>query len=154
MCGIVDANVAGKVFGDPKNPFETAKKFRERVEKEKMNLVFGGRIEGEVNKVNKAKRWFQENKRTGIVRQQDPEKVSAETKRLAESGLCKSDDPHVLALANVSGARLLYTNDKDLTTDFKNLQIIRPKGRVYRDTPNGKFSPAYEDLLRESVCNR
>ena len=41
------------------------------------------------------------------------------------------DDPHILAWAQVSGARLLYTNDKCLKDDFKNKSIIsHPEGTV------------------------
>jgi len=45
-----------------------------------------------------------------------------------------SDDPHILALAIVSGCRLLYTNDNDLIRDFKDISIIRPKGKILKSS--------------------
>ena len=50
----------------------------------------------------------------------------------AGGGVCKSNDLHVLALALVSGARLLYTNDTALIDDFGNRDIVaRPRGKIY-----------------------
>jgi predicted nucleic acid-binding protein len=46
---------------------------------------------------------------------------------------CKSDDPHIIALAQVSGARLLCSYDEDLGTDFTNSALIKPRGRVYKN---------------------
>ena len=58
----------------------------------------------------------------------------------------RSDDPHVLALARESGARLLYTGDRDLIADFKDKRFIdNPRGRVYSGAGNA-------NLLAKSVC--
>ena len=58
----------------------------------------------------------------------------------------RSDDPHVLALARVSGARLLYTGDTDLIADFKDKKIIdSPRGKVYSGAAN-------TNLLTRSAC--
>ena len=40
-------------------------------------------------------------------------------------------DPHVLALAALSSARLLCTADTDLIKVFKDTQYISPKGSIY-----------------------
>lgn len=45
----------------------------------------------------------------------------------------KSDDPHILALALVSGVRLLCSRDTALHADFKNPRILRPAGSVYQN---------------------
>jgi hypothetical protein len=59
--------------------------------------------------------------------------VEAETKRVADMEQVRSDDPHVLALARLSGARVLYSEDGDLMDDFKDRTIVpHPKGKVYR----------------------
>ena len=43
----------------------------------------------------------------------------------------RSDDPHVLALARVSGARLLFTNDQGLAAGiFTDRQISRRHARA------------------------
>ena len=51
---------------------------------------------------------------------------------LQDAGACQSNDLHVLALAQVSGARLLYSNDLSLHQDFGNRDLIsRPRGKIY-----------------------
>lgn len=59
--------------------------------------------------------------------------------------LLKSNDPHILALAKYTGARLLYTEDPDLIKDFKNLELLRPKGKIYSRRSNA-------DLLTKTKC--
>ena len=45
-----------------------------------------------------------------------------------------SDDPHVLTVAQMSGTRLLYSNDGDLHQDFKNRGLVNnPRGNIYID---------------------
>ena len=56
----------------------------------------------------------------------------------------KSDDLHILGLAEASGAKLLCTEDKDLESDFK--QII--KGRIY------KRKKHHSHLLTKSACRK
>lgn len=68
----------------------------------------------------------------GRVRRYGSEDVDREEAQLSQSGLMTSDDPHVLALAVVSGCRLLYSDDAALHQDFGNLRILRPKGKVYQ----------------------
>ena len=52
---------------------------------------------------------------------------------LADCGLCKSDDPHIIALAREGGARTVCTQDQDLMNDFKNRRLIcSPRGKVYQ----------------------
>ena len=58
----------------------------------------------------------------------------------------RSDDAHVLALARASGARLLYTADRDLMADFKDRSFVAdPRGRIYSGAANA-------NLLTRSVC--
>ena len=50
---------------------------------------------------------------------------------------CKSNDHHIIALARISRARLLYTIDSALQQDFKNRHLLsRPRGRIYRSHKN------------------
>ena len=59
-----------------------------------------------------------------------------------------SDDVHILALARASGARLLYTGDKNLMTDFKTKSIIdNPRGKIYSNAKQ-------KNLLKPGLCNR
>ena len=62
----------------------------------------------------------------------DDDKVNEETTFLKENSLCESDDEHVIALAQVSGARLLYADDRKLEKDFRNKALIdTPRGKIY-----------------------
>jgi hypothetical protein len=50
-------------------------------------------------------------------------------------GILVSDDAHIVALALVSGARLLCSRDGRLHTDFTNPAVIRkPRGKVYQNS--------------------
>ena len=73
-------------------------------------------------------------KRAGRLRSADAEKLRLEARRLHDDRRCTSNDHHVLALAIVSGARTLATDDNTLAADFKNKRIIdQPRGSIYRN---------------------
>ena len=66
------------------------------------------------------------------------EVVNAEESLVVSTGLCVSDDPHIIALARVSGARTLCSNDNNLHTDFKNQRLLsHPRGGVYQNANHG-----------------
>ena len=81
--------------------------------------------------------------------------VDVETDAIRSQGICRSDDEHVLALARVSGARLLFTNDRDLQEDFRNRQIIAgTRGRIYTTVDYSDVRPTHRDLLnRSDLCD-
>jgi hypothetical protein len=60
-----------------------------------------------------------------------------EALHIAQSGInlaiVRSNDVHILASAIESGCRLLFSDDGDLITDFKNTRLISPKGKVFKD---------------------
>ena len=69
--------------------------------------------------------------------------------------MCRSDDEHVLALAVVSGARLLYTNDTALIADFKNREIIaNPRGKVYSTAVSNRVTATHRRLLGDRTLCR
>ena len=58
---------------------------------------------------------------------------------------------HLLREAQVSGARLLYSNDRALQGDFKNRRLIdNPRGRVYSTRENKRFTESRKRLLRRN----
>ena len=67
---------------------------------------------------------------------------------LHDEGACQSNDLHVLALAQVSGARLLYSNDLSLHQDFGNRDLIRPRGRIYSTHAGGQIQASHKSLLQ------
>lgn len=157
MCAIIDANVTFEVFGTKQT--EAGVRFRNWLDGGRGRLVVGGRNLEELTRNRNFERWFREERRRGgRVRQARNEIISERQQALVRDGLPTSDDEHVLALAQVSGARLLYSNDRRLKNDFLNAAIIRePGGKVYT-TQRGRrhvthFTNEHEELLRtENLC--
>ena len=57
--------------------------------------------------------------------------IDLEKGNLEAAGICVSNDIHIVALARISGSRLLYSKDDNLCKDFKNLKVLNPKGKIY-----------------------
>ncbi len=154
MCAILDANVVNEVLGDDKP--EAAMKFYEWIRADPKRLVIGGRLRYELGEraSRQAKRWINTAIKTVSVCIENDEKVDNLAERLQDEGKLKSDDPHVVALAQVSGARLLYSRDKDLHSDFTNSNFLRnPRGRVYSTLRGQEFTNVHESLLkRKDLC--
>ncbi len=152
MCAIVDANVSGEVFGLNRPP--AGKRFFDWINTGKGRLVVGGRLSKELSGVGRFSEWAREAMLAERLRVVDEEKVSGATENLQSRGACRSDDEHVVALAQVSGARLLYSNDGELQEDFKDPQLIsNPRGKVYSTRKSKDISPAHEALLsRTDLC--
>jgi hypothetical protein len=74
-----------------------------------------------------------ELERAGRLRSCPQPQLDQMEKQLRKTVVCRSNDLHVIALALVSGARTLATDDKALTDDFTDARIIKsPRGSVYR----------------------
>lgn len=154
MCAIVDNNVASEVFGN--RPPEAGKRFRHWLGNRNGRLVVGGKLLEELKGSSGFREWFQQNQLTGRVRQVQRSQVDAEEQRIKQENLCQSDDEHVVALAVVSGARLLYTNDDALIKDFKNSRIVANlDGKVYTTANAKKFTHPHRKLLAlRNLCRR
>ncbi len=153
MCAILDANVTFEVFG--KKQTDAGRKFRDWLDGDRGRLVVGGKNLAELAHNGNFQRWFQEARRlTGSVRQAGRAQIVAQDDELRRGGLLRSDDEHVLALALVSGARLLYSNDGDLKDDFSNSDIIRgPSGKVYTTRESKNFTSEHQQLLEaKNLC--
>ena len=146
MCAIVDVNVASEVFGSPRPP--AGQVFFEWLESPRGQLVVGGRLRDELNHNARLLGWLKSATRFGRVRLVSDDEVDDRAKRLRREGICTSNDEHVLALALVSGARLLYTNDNALIADFKNRAIVAgPRGRIYTTARSVAVTSAHLGLL-------
>ena len=153
MCAIVDANVASEVFGPDTSP--AGDKFFDCISKGKIRLVLGGKLREELDVGSpKFRKWASQAVLAGIVRIFDEYEVNARTKQIERKKIHTSDDPHILALAQVSGARLLYSNDRALQQDFKNKQLIdNPRGSVYSTLVNKNITSDHQRLLdRRDLC--
>ena len=148
MCAIVDANVAFEVFGRKRTP--AGMRFQDWLDGGQGQLVVGGRVLDELVRNRNFERWLLEARRlSGRVRQVGSARIRQREDDLVRSGLLRSDDEHVVALALESGARLLYTNDNALMKDFKNPKIVaRPHGKIYTTKEsNGEITAAHKRLL-------
>lgn len=146
MCAIIDANVVGEVFGP--NPTEAGKEFRAWIIKGSGRLISGGKLREELDRIQSFKKWAFRAGRTGKIKNINEEKVKRRMAQIQKESIL-SDDPHILALAQVSGARLLYSNDTDLHKDFKNKDL----GFIYSTLRSKKFTPARKKLLeKKDLC--
>ena len=151
MCTIIDANVRDQVFGD-KQPQAGEFLFNWlNNDKRTVKLVVGGKLLRELSDSKAFNTWLQTALLFGRAQRISDDKVEFATKELQDQQICKSDDEHVLALAKVSGARLLFTNDKLLQEDFGNRQILGGvQGRVYTTVKYEHVTSAHKALLRRT----
>ena len=153
MCGIVDASVVHELFGSKCT--EAGRKFVKWLDVGSGRLVVGGKLLEELYKGSQGFIvWQKRAALYGKIRFEDDDAVNAKTDQLQKAGLCKSNDPHVIALAHVSGARLLYSNDGSLHQDFKNKRLIdNPRGKVYSTRGDGSFQRKHDGLLKDqNLC--
>ena len=169
MCAIIDANVAPQVFGTAKEcrQTEAGKEFFGWISEGKGRLVVGGPLLEELLRIGRLKDWLFRARLTGRVVVCDQETVRHAIQDLRELGRCRSDDLHVVALARVSGARLLFSNEWRLIEDFKNKELISsPRGNVYTTLSrrpedrklgrgvDGRFTEHHRKVLERSVCRK
>ena len=153
MCAIVDANVMHEVFGSNLPP--AGEGFFDWIEKGTKRLVVGGKLREELEQSSEDfRKWARVAIRTGKIRIVSTNEVDVKTREIENEGGYVSNDPHVLALAQVSGARLLYSNDGDLQEDFGNKNLIdQPRGKVYSTRVNKDFQPGHKKLLENrNLC--
>ena len=153
MCAIIDANVAHEVFGPSLQP--AGKRFFDWVDKGSGRLVAGGKLLRELESASPDFRvWAAGAVRSGRMRIENVGRVDSRTNELEDEQRCSSDDPHVIALAQVGGARLLYSNDTTLHADFKDKSLIdKPRGVVYSTNQGKDFTSAHKRILaRKNLC--
>lgn len=114
-------------------------------------IVSGGRLQGELFKITEMRALVSEWSKRGNLVQLSTDVVANKEKEI--SPLCKSDDPHVLAIAIISNAHIVVTEDKLLIEDLRDLKIVKRRRRIYKE--NGA-SPSRIDrhlsLLNASDC--
>src|SRR5262245_50758229 len=106
MCVIVDANRAALVV-DPAEPeFEPVRNW---VTTGPGRLVHGGQLTEELYRVERVRRWLLALARAGRAVIAPRDAMERETAIVAAHPALRSDDPHVIALARLTGARTLCT---------------------------------------------
>ena len=149
MCAIVDASVVHEVFG-PEQP-TAGRKFRNWIEQGSLHLVAGGKVLEELDAYDPFRNWWAIAMQTGKIRIVARERIDARMQELQDSGSCTSDDEHVISLAQLSGARLQYSNDIALRSDFKKKALLdQPRGKVYSTRTSPAFGSSHRRLLADS----
>ena len=151
MCAIVDVNHCFKVFGDPEQRTPAGRFFFEWLEGPNGRLVLGGtKFNTEIGKVGHYISWLQTAIRTGRAHRVNDDMVDTAEQELVAGNVCESDDHHLIALARIGGARLLFSEDPDLHEDFRNPRIIaNPRGKVYSTKVDDEVSAVHRQLLEQ-----
>ena len=154
MCAIIDASIVHQVFGSDRTDAGTA--FFTWIASGNGRLVAGGKLLKELSRSEAFRSWWSQAQLAGRTTTFQEETVDRQTQEVEREGVHRSNDPHVLALAQISGARLLFTNDLDLQKDFKNSELIEPSGgRIYTTIRSATFGKAHKNLLRRGApCPR
>jgi len=154
MCAILDANVAGLVFASRTTEAENesaSKRFFDWIDSGAGSLIAGGKLLSELDKVSNFQKWRKRAVSTGRITILDGNSVNQKASQVAPR--CKSNDPHVIAVALISNARFLYSNDEKLQKDFRNSNLVNnPRGSVYSTRYNKNFTQKHRRLLRQNPC--
>jgi len=130
MCLILDSDIVHKVFPSPSADF---KAIHLALTSGRAKCVYGGGLTREYEKIASFKRFLRLLDQQGAAKQFPDSSVDSEAQRLEASGLCVSNDFHILGLAIVSKARLVCSDDKRLATDCTNPSILsNPRGNIYK----------------------
>ena len=149
MCAIVDANSWPEVFS-PDRP-AAAEAFYRWLTGGNGSVVLGGRLRGEVSSGRRRKEQIRQLLLSGVLVSIPDERVAKEENALEASRSCRSDDAHIIALARVGGARLLYSKDRELHADFTNRRLLA-HGKVYSTQRGPRLTQDHRRLLREHRC--
>lgn len=147
MCLIVDANVASLVFS-PK-PHDDFLPIWNALSNGRAVAVHGGHLTVEYKKLTKIRRLLVELGRRGALRKIEDGPVKLATADFAEKGI-RSDDPHILGLAQVTNVRLLCSHDRDLHADFTNPALLQPQGNVYQNSDHNPLIARHCKLKKQS----
>ncbi len=144
MCLIVDADVGPEVFVPGRSvDFQP---IRVALEKRRAVAVYGGKLAREYRKMATLWRIILEYDRQGMLRTVSDAAVDRRTNALSKKGACRSNDPHIIALALESGVRLLCSHDQNLHADFTDPDILKPAGSVYQKR-------SHQHLIRKHCAN-
>ena len=149
MCGaILDNDVVAQVFSKKQQARPPAGVEFHKAIHDGLSLVAGGHLLTELDGNTTFREWRAVAGNVGRVRIVPTAAVGQRTDELKQENACMSNDEHVIALAQISGARLLYSNDKDLHSDFTNRALVDgPRGKIYTTRKKLDFTPAHRRLL-------
>lgn len=130
---IVDVNVCPDVFAQ--QPHADFVPILEAVLTGKAKVVLGGdQLKAEYQRLGAVWKFFIGLDRAGRTKLVDDTAVNTEAETISTTIALESNDAHILALARISGARLLCSRDQPLHADFLNPKVIsKPRGSVYQN---------------------
>lgn len=132
MCLIVDANQRDAFFGRPPKPEYAPAVAWILSDTAGGRLVFGGKLRAELAQKQGAFRVLREWVIAGRAVEYPDDEVAVEERLVLALGI-RSDDEHVIALARISGARVVATEDADLIADVTNKKLLdKPRGKIYQ----------------------
>ena len=134
MCIIIDTNRFGDFLKEDDPDMKPVKKWLEGSGK----LAYSP-----IEEFERSPRMWKElvrYDRIGKAKQIPKEDVEEKQKKLKDRKL-KSNDPHIIALAQAANVKVLVSNDEKLHEDFKDIQ----DGKIYQEKK-------HEGLLRSVKC--
>lgn len=147
MCLIIDNSVRDIVFGDAASL--SGIQLRNRIDNGRRQLVVGGKLLAELTVAEAFRTWFVQARLSQLVREFKDSDVKSRTDWVERNLDLKSDDSHVVALALLSGCRVLCTADRELVQDFTDPNIVaNPRGKVYAIDNLSNDRQRDQDLLR------
>jgi hypothetical protein len=141
MCIIVDASATR----DLAEPTDDGKPVLNWLLKGKGGLIIGGYLSTELERSSRLRATFVVLNQAGRLRRLADDKVRQVAEQIKLRDICCSNDCHVVAVAIISGCRLIFSRDKDLGKDLKNREIVNPAAAIYK-------SKDHKHLLTECEC--
>lgn len=157
MCAIVDASGANDVFG--KNRPEIGSMFFDWIN-DHGRILTGGKLTMEIGDLcPRFLEWAKEAERTGKLKRMSHSKIHREITEVIKRkhGGSPLNDAHILAIARLGGARLLYANDKDLLENFVDPRLVsRPRGDTLTSLTGGRVTDEDREILERATerCRR
>ena len=149
MCAILDASARDDVFGTARTAAGTH--FFEWLETAQARLVLGGKLTEELASSDTFVRWAEVAVSDGRVKTIREDVIESEVRVLADNWSGRSNDQHVIALARVSGARILYAHDRNLGEDFRDPVLVPSShGRLYPTGESENAARHRRNLLRRT----
>lgn len=131
MCLIIDSNVVRETFLHGHQDFAP---IYQSIMSGMARMSYGGKLTREYLQSHAIAKKLVQLDRAGRAKKENDALVDAKTVEVQKSGLCVSDDAHIIGLALVSGSRLLCSRDNALHQDFTNPALVfKPRGSVYQN---------------------
>lgn len=139
MCIILDANK----YSDFVNSHEDMLPVKNWIDNKGGKIAYSptAKFERELRGSKKMKSLFDVYIKIGRIKSFGKDEIEYNQSQL--SGLT-SDDPHIIALAQVANVKLLVSSDQNLHADFKNSELI-DSGKIYQ-------TKSHSRLLSQSSC--